>query len=421
MVNIVQVFICSVFLFYLTVNKRHTELIEPLPEITDVPMKKLTGSAILAVVLMLMVLILMAGAGYSSANTDQTDTKAELQTLSHDIQQMKKMLETLNKARTEAQQQVQKNDTSISTLQKEVRTIEQRLKEGQGEIKKLQSRQTTLTAKSSKQKDQIARNLRSMYLTRSEGRLKLLLNQKNPEDISRQMVYLEHLQNAHFRAIQSFESTITELSSVEKQQQKLVTELSRQKVILEKKNEILIQKKAERHKQLVMISRKRRQGGRELNEMENQKKQLEEVLAQLTSRSLSGSRPFNDLRGKMPWPVKGKVLFGYNQERPDTRMRWNGVFIEASPGSPVKAVHDGRVIFSDWMRGYGLLTIVDHGNDFLTLYAHNQTVLKGEGDIVLAGEPLAHSGQTGGQSRTGVYFEVRKNGRPQNPGKWLSR
>ena len=121
------------------------------------------------------------------------------------------------------------------------------------------------------------------------------------------------------------------------------------------------------------------------------------------------------------WPVSGKVLFSFNDQNPETRLRWQGMFIAADAGTTVNAVHDGRVIFANWLSGYGLLAILDHGDQYLTLYAHNNAILKQEGDTVLAGEPLAVSGESGAQQTDGVYFEVRHQGKPQNPAVWLAR
>ena len=260
-----------------------------------------------------------------------------------------------------------------------------------------------------------------MYMNSSDSRLKLLLNQEDPEALSRQLNYLEYAQQAQLKAIKEFESTVAELKQLERQQNALVLKLSREKNELDKDRERMVKQQAERQKLLKQLSDRRQKSGRELNQMEQQHQKLTEVLAQIESRQIENSQPFNQLKGKMQWPVPGKVLFSYNQKRPDTRLSWPGIFIETNPGVPVRAVHDGRVIFSDWMRGYGLLTIVDHGNDYLTLYAHNEWVLKNEGEVVLAGEPLALSGQSGGQLSPGVYFEIRRKGNPENPASWLKR
>lgn len=357
----------------------------------------------------------------SAATNEKNETKTELKILEKDIQQLNKTLESLNQQRTSAQTKIQQSDQEINQLQKDIHTIQAKLKEGQSDVKKLQRRQNSLAAQTEKQKKQIANSLKSMYLSSNDSRLKLLLNQEDPEEISRQLTYLDYAQRAQLDAVHSFEKSIQELKGVEQQKQTLLTQLSLDQVELSNKKKILERRRGDRKKLLAELNQKRLQNSRELSQMEQQREKLKEVLASINSRQVVGSAPFNKLKGKMPRPLMGSVLFGYNQQRPDTRLSWPGIFITNTAGIPVKAVHDGRVIFSDWMRGYGLLTIVDHGDDYLTLYAHTQRVLKKEGEVVLAGEPLAISGQSGGQLNSGVYFEIRNKGNPINPEIWLKK
>ena len=382
-------------------------------------MKKLTGPALFLVLLMTQ--SVPAFSAPASADSEKSMTEAEIKALEQDIRKMKELLETLNKERTATQSRIEKADKEISKIQKNINDLETRHREGQNEVKKIQGRQNILTAKSKQQKEQIARSLRSMYMNSSDSRLKLLLNQEDPEELSRQLTYLEYAQTAQLQAVKEYESTISELEQLGQQQNALVLRLSREKNELDKDRQRMLKQQAERQTLLKQISSRRQQGGRELSEMEQQHQKLAEVLAQIQSRQIESSQPFNNLKGKLQWPVPGRVLFSYNQKRPDTRLSWPGIFIESNPGAPVRAVHDGRVIFSDWMRGYGLLTIVDHGNDYLTLYAHNEWTLKNEGEVVLAGEPLALSGQSGGQLSPGLYFEIRRKGNPENPASWLKR
>ena len=124
------------------------------------------------------------------------------------------------------------------------------------------------------------------------------------------------------------------------------------------------------------------------------------------------------MRGAMPWPVAGKRLNRYGAPRQGSAVRWQGVQIAGEEGSPVRTIHNGRVVYADWLRGAGLLIIVDHGNDYMSLYAHNQSLLRQEGDWVRGGEAIATLGNSGGQRRSGLYFEIRHKGRPTDPARW---
>lgn len=354
-------------------------------------------------------------------SNEQVATEAEIKAIESDIQHAKELLESLNAARTSAQKQVQKNDKAIQQLSTDIMTLEARLKEGQGEIKKLQSRQQRLTAKSEQQKVQVARSLQSLYKSLGDSRIKLLLNQEDPDSVSRQLVYLEYFQKAQLRAIREYEKTLAELKSVEHDRQTLITRLNQEKAVIDQKKQSLVKQQSERKQRLSELASRYRTGGKALKQLEQEREKLDKVLASIISRQLGNSESFNSRKGKLLWPVKGRVLFKFNDQNPETRMRWQGMFIATTSGTTVNAVHDGRVIFADWLSSYGLLTIVDHGDNFLTLYAHNDAILRQEGDTVLAGEPLALSGQSGGQQTEGVYFELRLKGKPQDPSLWLDR
>ena len=354
-------------------------------------------------------------------SNEQVATEAEIKAIESDIQHAKELLESLNAARTSAQKQVQKNDKAIQQLSTDIMTLEARLKEGQGEIKKLQSRQQRLTAKSEQQKVQVARSLQSLYKSLGDSRIKLLLNQEDPDSVSRQLVYLEYFQKAQLQAIREYEKTLAELKSVEHDRQTLITRLNQEKAVIDQKKQSLVKQQSERKQRLSELASRYRTGGKALKQLEQEREKLDKVLASIISRQLGNSESFNSRKGKLLWPVKGRVLFKFNDQNPETRMRWQGMFIATTSGTTVNAVHDGRVIFADWLSSYGLLTIVDHGDNFLTLYAHNDAILRQEGDTVLAGEPLALSGQSGGQQTEGVYFELRLKGKPQDPSLWLDR
>lgn len=141
--------------------------------------------------------------------------------------------------------------------------------------------------------------------------------------------------------------------------------------------------------------------------------------AVVSSAGVSYGGPFNDAKGKLPWPVDGRLLARYGEARgDDARSTWDGVMISAAAGSQVRAVHGGRVVFADWLRGSGLLVILDHGNGYLSLYGHNQSLLKSAGDVVKAGEAISTVGNSGGQEATALYFAIRQQGRPSDPAQW---
>ena len=370
---------------------------------------------------LLLVLLISACVWSQPGISDERETtEAQLQALEGDIEHLRKLLDSLNTQQASARHRIQQNNQGIQQLGNEIKTLETRLLEGQGEVKKLARRQQQLAAKSEAQKAQAARSLRSLYQGLGESRIKLLLNQERPDAVSRQLVYLDYLQQAQLQAIRNYQQTVDDLQALESQQRQLMARLDREKSAVDQKKQTLVKQQARQQQLLAELGQRQRQGGLELTQLEQERQRLDKVLASIISRQQL-SQPFESRQGKLVWPVSGKVLFNFNDQNSETRLRWQGMFIAVEEGTTVNAAHDGRVIFANWLNGYGLLAIVDHGDQFLTLYAHNSAILRQEGETVLAGEPLALSGESSAQQTDGVYFEVRHQGKPQNPAAWLAR
>ena len=149
---------------------------------------------------------------------------------------------------------------------------------------------------------------------------------------------------------------------------------------------------------------------------------LQELLQELAIRAeKDDGQDFAARKGALPWPVGGEILSSFGQSRADGRLRWQGTYIGTEPGAQVRAVHRGRVVFAEWLRGFGLLTIVDHGDNYMSLYGYADVLLKQPGDRVESGEQIANSGRSGGQNTDGLYFEIRQAGKPVNPAAWLDK
>ena len=129
---------------------------------------------------------------------------------------------------------------------------------------------------------------------------------------------------------------------------------------------------------------------------------------------------FANAKGQLDWPVQGKLTYRFGEPRAGGRLSWEGIYVTAPSGSAVTAVGRGQVVFSDWLRGFGLLTIIDHGNNQMSLYGFCDSLIRRNGDWVESGEIVASAGQSGGQDLTGLYFEIRIKGQPTNPLAWLA-
>src|SRR5690606_27841261 len=243
--------------------------------------------------------------------------------------------------------------------------------------------------------------------------LKLLLNQEQPDHLTRTLRYYQYFVAARSAKIADFKATLAELAAVENaiatRQDALATD--RGQLDIEKAE--LAARSEERRQVLAALDRELGSEQARLAEMDSQRRELEAILARLQEAiqdlAAPSSDPFPKLRGKLPWPAAGKVVKGYGAMRAQN-LPWKGWLIAADEGAAVTAVHNGRVVFSDYLRGHGLVLIVDHGNNYLSLYAHNQVLLKELGEWVRAGEKIAQVGKSGGLEDSALYFEIRHNG-----------
>jgi len=144
---------------------------------------------------------------------------------------------------------------------------------------------------------------------------------------------------------------------------------------------------------------------------------VEEAIADLDLPE--ATTPIKQLKGKLPWPTQGEIVRNFGSRDTSSGSRWKGVLIRAKEGNEVHAIHYGHVVFADWLRGFGLLLIIDHGNGYMSLYGHNQSIYKQTGDWVASNEVVSSVGNSGGRDNTGLYFEIRRNGKPQNPKSWI--
>ncbi|MFT5001761.1 MAG: septal ring factor EnvC (AmiA/AmiB activator), partial [Flavobacteriales bacterium] len=249
--------------------------------------------------------------------------------------------------------------------------------------------------------------------------LKLLLNQDQSEKIQRTISYYQYLNQARTKEIDNFQTTIAQLLEVSTEHQTQIEYLQQLKDEQLKQDTQFRTSKAQRNKTLEKLGRKLLSSQQQLNKLKAEENNLNQALKKLSAIiqaeiNLTG---LSKLKNKLSWPVKGRMLHRFGT-RKQGYLKWKGVLITAPISWQVQTIHNGTVLFSDWLKGYGLLTVIDHGNGYMSLYAHNQTLLKSVGDRVETGEPIALIGQSGGLEQSGLYFEIRHQGKALNPKLW---
>jgi murein hydrolase activator len=388
---------------------------------------------------------------------EKADAQQQLEAARADVAELKKLLDKLQLEKSGVQKALKTTESELGQLENQVKDLQQELKQSEEEIQRLDQEKKKLQGARLEQQRLIGIQARAAYQSGRQEYLKLLLNQQNPEKFSRTLTYYDYLSEARMAQLDAFNETLRQLDNVEKEIAAQQEQLQQQKAQLDERHQQLAEVRKERQLALAKLNTEYSARDKKLKARQQDQAQLARVLktieatlarqareaeaarqrellaareqaktatgaangGPLVSSGASVGGPFAKARGKLPWPVDGRLLAGYGTPRGgDARTKWDGVLIGASAGSQVRAVHGGRVVFADWLRGAGLLVILDHGNGYLSLYGHNQSLLKDAGELVDAGEAIATVGTSGGQDMPALYFAIRQQGRPSDPAQW---
>lgn len=389
---------------------------------------------------------------------EKAATQQKLEAARADVAELKKLLEKLQQEKSGVQKDLKRTESEMGKLEKQVKGLQQEMNESEQELQRLDQEKKKLQQSRLEQQRLIGIQARAAYQGGQQEPLRLLLNQQQPEKFSRTLTYYDYLGQARLEQLAAFNETLRQLANIEIDITTQQTRLAEQKAALDSQREQLAGVRKQRQLALAKLNKQYNAGDNKLKARQQEQaeltrvlKTIEETLARqareaaeaqrlalleqqqarepnskplplgpsVTSSGASYGGPFASAKGKLPWPVDGRLVARYGSPRGgDSRTKWDGVLIGASAGSQVHAVHGGRVVFADWLRGAGLLVILDHGNGYLSLYGHNQSLLKEAGDIVKAGESIATVGTSGGQDTPALYFAIRQQGRPSDPAQW---
>jgi len=273
--------------------------------------------------------------------------------------------------------------------------------------------------------ESLAAQVRAAYLSGNQEKIKLLLNQRDPATLGRVMTYYGYLNDYRAGNIETVSARIRELAELRSQVAAEEARLSDLAKLQEQELRRLGEAQDDRATLLASLKNKLATEGREIERLAAQEKDLARLIAELTSilsdYPISSEEPFSEHRGRLTWPVAGTLLQDFGQPRVGGRLKWNGVVLAAPRGREVRSIYHGRIAFSDWLAGLGLLVIVDHGDGYMTLYGYNETLLKNAGDWVAPGDVIATVGDSGGQAQPALYFEIRQGKKPVNPRRWVTR
>ncbi|MFT5033918.1 MAG: septal ring factor EnvC (AmiA/AmiB activator) [Bacteroidia bacterium] len=358
-----------------------------------------------------------------AASSDGNETRTQLNALKSRIGALQTELNGKREQRNSAQKALREVETQLGALQRKLRNTNAAIAKQQQQLKSLTKRKFSLRENQRKQQSLIKQQILAAYQLGQEKKLKMLLNQESPDKLSRALVYYDYFNKARTEQIKLYLGTIEELDAIAPAIAQQSLKLSASRNHLNDQKTLLANKQSQRTQTLAALDKQIGSRDENLKAMRTEQDDLLKLLSaieeEVANISLPDSySPFNTHRGKMNWPAVGKHLNRFGSSRGDSPLTWNGIEIAANRGSDVKAIHHGRVVFADWLRGAGLLIILDHGDGYMSLYGHNESLLFETGDWVKARDAIATVGNSGGRNKASLYFEVRKNGKPTNPARW---
>lgn len=354
----------------------------------------------------------------------EAEAVAKLAKLRVDIKALAAEQKTTEAQKSSVVAELRERETKIAAATRELRALDAKLEEQLQELARLETRRGELNTKLRAQREALAALLRSAYALGRHEELKLLLQQDNVATIARVLAYHRYFQTARLTRIEELLGDLAELAKVQQAIEQQRTQLGTTR---EQREQEITALNAERGERAVLIAKldvtlKDQQA--RLDALGKDERTVVELLERLRDlfadipKQLAGAESLEARRGRLPWPLAGKLLTGFGADDGSGRAI-SGIVIAAKAGTDVRAVSHGRVAYADWLKGYGLLLILDHGDGYMSLYGYNETLLKDVGDWVDAGEAIATAGASGGRKSAALYFELRQRGKAIDPRAWL--
>ncbi len=377
---------------------------------------------------LILVMLLLMNVEVGLASTSQQEAEKKLAKVQSQIQKSQQSLEKQRGELGALEKQLRESEQLIGQLGRQISESKKVLNVSNQKIEQLNQQKEKLDKQLNKHQNLLYTQLRSEYLYGSQGKLKLLLNQEQPEKVGRNLTYYDYLHQARLQEMDQIKEILQKTVKIQSniENEKNVAERITNKLVEERQAAEQAQQK---RKQIVsslnssLSSEQKKLSSLEADEIELKKllKELRETLANIAV--IDEQHRFRKSKGKLFWPVVGKPKNKFGQKRNTARsnLNWQGVFIPSNEGNNVRSIFHGRVAFAEWMRGLGLLIIVDHGDGYMSLYGHNQSLFKQVGEWVEAGDKIATVGTSGGNTQAGLYFEIRKQGKAVNPAQWCSK
>jgi murein hydrolase activator len=358
----------------------------------------------------------------------------QLDALRARIEQLRKEISTTEEGRAEAGDQLRESERAISNANRALRALGGRRSAASARLKALVQEGQTLEAEIASRQQILGRWLGLLYVNGGRGYLKLLLSGGDPNSVARDLHYYSYVSRAQAQFIQDLRTKLAHQRELESLARETSSELAAVEAAQRRERSVLLRQQAERRRVVARISAQLRDQRRQVKYLERDESRLSRLVEELSKVIAATALPRNDkipeaggaeglfagMKGKLRLPIRGELANRFGAQRSSGGPTWKGLFIRSTAGQEVRAVASGRVVFSDWLRGFGNLLIIDHGQGYLTIYGNNESVLKQVGDTVRGGDAVATVGASGGNPESGLYFEIRHKGKPFDPMRWVS-
>jgi len=390
-----------------------------------VPVCKFCVTARAGFVAVVLLLIFFPG-GFVHADEKQQAVHAEkLELLRERINVLKSELVSMRGQRDVLQDALEKAEKEIGVAAATLHGLDRQADRAHKSIRDLQRDFDIEQANLEKIRVTLEKELRVAYMTGKQEQIKLLLNQEEPAALGRLMVYHEYFMRARTQAMQSIRTTLERLAGIERELVLQRNEIQGLIAQQQEKSSRLLVKQAQRSEILAQLQDSLSSKTDQLAALEEDERRLQKLVESLQQAirdippAVGEYESLLSLKGKLRWPVAGRISMQYGERHTSGKLRARGVHIASRAGADVHAIARGRVVFADWLRGFGLLMIIDHGDNYMSLYGQNRSLYREVGEWVGRDEVVAAAGNSGGQEKAGLYLELRKDGRPFNPGKWF--
>ncbi|PTU31605.1 murein hydrolase activator EnvC family protein [Stenotrophobium rhamnosiphilum] len=385
--------------------------------------------------LLLAALLALPVLAQDATDGDAAPNETRIQESNTDLKKLQTRIEALN-------QRVDKERDKQDSLREELQGTEKQIADTSGRLKEIsgmissqqrkiratQDDQNRAESRLAEQKKALAQQIRAAYLIGERGQIRLLLNQDNAQKMDRVTAYYDYLNRARANYAENIRNQLEKINAIQDKASQQNSELLKLKDKQQRALSALETKRSSRGETIRKIDERISGDLDEIKQLRaNERsiqtllKSLRDTLSDIPLDVIRDAKPFPQMKGKLPWPIRGKLLASFGTSKAGGHLSWNGYWIEAPNGAPVRAVANGRVAYVGWMQRYGLIIILEHEGGYFSLYGHNDSVDLTGGESVRIGETIAKAGSTGGYDQTGVYFEIRKGTQPINPKLWLSK